>query len=204
MPNTRRAPPLPPIERRRAIVEAILPLLLTRGPAATTKELAAAAGVAEGTLFSVFEGKHALVFAAIAHRLDADRLNADLAHVDRDAPLRVKLAAAADAVRPTLEDVRALAATAHGLPHPARGRGNEPAVVERWHATLRASLEDLVAPHADELRLPPARVAALFAGLLFASGVLGSAADPFSVTDLVDVLLDGVRARTATGDTACC
>jgi hypothetical protein len=77
-------------------------------------------------------------------------------------------------------------------------------VVERWHATLRASLEDLVAPHADELRLPPARVAALFAGLLFASGVLGSAADPFSVTDLVDVLLDGVRARTATGVPACC
>lgn len=202
MPNTRRAPPLPPDQRRRAIVEAILPLLVARGPAATTKELAEAAGVAEGTLFSVFEGKHALLLAAIAHRLDPDRLSDDLAHVDRAAPLRAKLTAAAAAVRPTLDDVRALAATAHALPDHPGGRRPEPGVVERWHGTLRVCLEELLAPHADALRLTPARVATLFAGVLFASGAPDT--DPFSADDLVDVLLDGVRARAASGDPPCC
>jgi AcrR family transcriptional regulator len=204
VPSARRAPPLPPDERRRSIVESILPLLLARGPAATTKELAEAAGVAEGTLFSVFEGKHALLLAAIAHRLDPERLSDDLAHVDRADPLRAKLAAAAQAVRPTLADVRALAATAHALPEHARGRRPEPGVVERWHGTLRVHLEELLAPHVDDLRLPPARVAAIFAGLLFANGAGGAAPDPFPADDLVDVLLDGVRARTASGDPACC
>ncbi|MBN9326134.1 MAG: TetR family transcriptional regulator, partial [Cellulomonas sp.] len=45
---------MPPDERRRAILRAVLPVVRERGADVTTRELAEAAGVAEGTLFRVF------------------------------------------------------------------------------------------------------------------------------------------------------
>src|SRR5690606_7898091 len=58
-----RATPLPPEDRRQAIIEAVVPLLIEHGPTATTRQIAEAAGVAEGTLFRVFPDKRALLFA---------------------------------------------------------------------------------------------------------------------------------------------
>src|SRR5690606_24835873 len=46
-----RARPLAPEERREAILDAVLPLLRERGREVTSRELAEAAGVAEGTIF---------------------------------------------------------------------------------------------------------------------------------------------------------
>lgn len=56
-----RAPRLSPDERRDAILRAVRPVLLERGVRVTTRELADAAGVAEGTLFRVFDSKQALL-----------------------------------------------------------------------------------------------------------------------------------------------
>ena len=58
-----RATPLPPSERRAAIIAATLPLLRTIGPPVTTREIAKAAAVAEGTIFSVFADKDDLIEA---------------------------------------------------------------------------------------------------------------------------------------------
>ena len=52
---TPRAAPLSPDERRRAIVDAVLPLLIEHGRAVTTRQMAEAAGIAEGTIFRVFD-----------------------------------------------------------------------------------------------------------------------------------------------------
>jgi len=61
--KTTRATALPPDERRSMIVAATLPLLLEHGDRVTTKQIAEAAGIAEGTIFRVFADKDALIAA---------------------------------------------------------------------------------------------------------------------------------------------
>ena len=53
-----------PDDRRQAIVGALIPLLVERGGDVTTKEVARAAGIAEGTIFRVFPDKRSLLLAA--------------------------------------------------------------------------------------------------------------------------------------------
>ena len=69
-PGRGRAAPLPPDERRAAILLAVRPVLLERGAAVTSRELAEAAGVAEGTLFRVFTDKVTLVREAVMAAVD--------------------------------------------------------------------------------------------------------------------------------------
>lgn len=69
------------------------PLLLERGAGVTTKELAQAAGVAEGTLFRVFEDKSTLVREAVIAAVDPATDVPVLAAVDIDAPLDVRVRA---------------------------------------------------------------------------------------------------------------
>jgi AcrR family transcriptional regulator len=51
-------------DRRKAIVDALLPLLVARGGEVSTREIAQAAGIAEGTIFRVFTDKRSLMLAA--------------------------------------------------------------------------------------------------------------------------------------------
>ncbi|HEV7760274.1 MAG TPA: helix-turn-helix domain-containing protein, partial [Acidimicrobiales bacterium] len=68
----RRAAAMPPDERRAAIACAALPLLLERGLAVTTRQIAEAAGVAEGTIFGVFPDKASLILAALGTAFDQE------------------------------------------------------------------------------------------------------------------------------------
>jgi AcrR family transcriptional regulator len=61
----RRATALPPDERRSMIVAATLPLLLEHGDRVTSKQIAEAAGIAEGTVFRAFADKDELIVAVI-------------------------------------------------------------------------------------------------------------------------------------------
>ena len=53
----KRASAMPAEERRTAIIEAVRPLLAEYGESVTSKQIAAAAGIAEGTIFRVFADK---------------------------------------------------------------------------------------------------------------------------------------------------
>lgn len=69
-PRRSRAAPLPPAERRAALIDAVVPLLGTHGRDVTTRQIAEAAGVAEGTIFRAFDDKDSLIDAAIEQVMD--------------------------------------------------------------------------------------------------------------------------------------
>lgn len=88
---TRRAAALPPGERRAAIIEATLPLLIEHGEMVTTRQIAEAAGVAEGTIFRVFADKDELLAATLEVALDPAPVEEALAAIDADAPFEERL-----------------------------------------------------------------------------------------------------------------
>ncbi|ROS30412.1 TetR/AcrR family transcriptional regulator [Cellulomonas sp. PhB150] len=89
--RTGRAAPLPPDERRRAILHDVRALVLDRGAAVTTRELALAAGVSEGTLFRVFDDKVTLLRETVHAAVDPVAVVPALDAIDRDLPLDERL-----------------------------------------------------------------------------------------------------------------
>ena len=78
---------MPPDERRSAIIEATLPLLLENGEMVTTRQIAEAAGIAEGTIFRVFADKDAVIAAVIDAAVDPAPMEEALGELDPAAPL---------------------------------------------------------------------------------------------------------------------
>src|SRR3954470_11169638 len=112
-----RATALPPEEGRAEIVAATLPLVLAHGSAVTTRQIAEAAGIAEGTIFRVFPDKESLVEAAIESALDPAPTDAALRAVDRGLPLEERLRVAVDVLQRRLAEVWRLL-SAVGAAHP--------------------------------------------------------------------------------------
>jgi AcrR family transcriptional regulator len=69
------------------IVDAALPLILEFGERVTTRQIADAAGIAEGTIFRAFADKDDVIAAVVEAALDATTLEAELARIDLDRPL---------------------------------------------------------------------------------------------------------------------
>src|SRR3954454_13595571 len=86
-----RARPLSPEERLDKLVDATLNLLREHGRAVTTRQIAEAAGVAEGTIFRVVESNEELVELAITRAFEPGALIDRIAEIDPDQPLHVRL-----------------------------------------------------------------------------------------------------------------
>jgi AcrR family transcriptional regulator len=179
-----------PDDRRAALIAATIPLLHEHGLEVSTKQIAQAAGVAEGTIFGVFPDKRSLVIAAIVHAFDPAPTVAAIAAIDPGEDLRVRLAGAAALINDRFAGNARLVAAARLAHHAADPRGVER--MNRAREQLLAALTELIEPDAELLRRPPAEVARLV--LLFCgANVHGPFADRrFDGDDLVSLLLDGL------------
>lgn len=159
--------------------------------------MAEAAGVAEGTLFTVFPDKAAMVRAAIDQHMDPEPLRASLAAISPDAPLEARLAEAASVIVAAIDDLIAFGMVLRTLPHrhdrhagPPGPKGTPPATLVAWNAALTSSVTALLEPHAPALRLPPERATAALVGLLFVSRrPFTSPEERLTVPEIVGLLL---------------
>src|SRR6476659_603630 len=103
--KTKRASALPPDERRSMIVAATLPLLVEHGDRVTTKQIAEAAGIAEGTIFRAFGDKDEVIAAAIESALDQGPLEAALSAIPAALPFEDGLAAAVVIIQQRVMDI---------------------------------------------------------------------------------------------------
>ena len=189
-----RAKPLPPAERKQAIIDAIIPLLLDKGSAVTSREMADAAGIAEGTVFRVFPDKPSIIREAVKTSMDPVPVCDALALISAAAPLREQLEAAAGILLERNQRVAALMGVLHSSHLSASHRGTGvPRFVRESNATTLAALTDLLERHADQLRISPRRGAIAFRGLIFANAHPMAAPDEKTTpVEIVDLLLGGI------------
>ena len=190
-----------PEDRRAALIDATVPLLREHGLDVSTRQIAQAAGVAEGTIFGVFQDKNTLVVAALLHAIDPQPTLDALDRIDPALGLRDRLVAAAELVSERFTGNAALLSAArqmilHGG-HPAGAREQMACSRERLHAALTAVIE----PDAHRLRRSAGTTARLLLLYLGANtfGPFGDT-DGFSGPDIVSLLLDGMLIRNDNDD----
>lgn len=193
---TPRARPMTPDDRRAALVDATVPLLLEHGRSVTTKQIADAAGVAEGTIFRVFDSKDDLVTAAVVKALDMEPFFADLESIDLDQDLRARLT---DLCRHLQERFRGifLLMSAMGMVGPPQAHRH----MEEGRRRAEKIMVAVVEADADQLTCTPVQLVHLLRMLTF-SGTHPHISDGHILTpdQIVGTLLGGVLKKPQTKD----
>jgi len=187
--KTRRAAALPPEERRETIVAVTLPLLLEHGDRVTSRQIAEAAGIAEGTIYRVFADKDEIIVAVIEAALDTAPLEAALGSIPADLPFEESLAAAVLFIQQRVIDIWRLMSS----------------VGTRFHEMTRRPMTDsdalvqLLARHRDRITVEPLAAARLLRALTLSTTHPMLADEPRAPEELVHLFLHGVsKERGAT------
>ncbi|MFD1947696.1 TetR/AcrR family transcriptional regulator [Nocardioides aestuarii] len=184
-----RARPMAPEQRLDQLVDTTLLLLREHGRDVTTRQIAEAAGVAEGTIFRVVDSKEELVEAAIDRAFAPGALVERMLEIDADLPLRERLVLMVSIFqqrfRATFDLMRKV-----GLVRPPRHDGPEADAVR---ARLAALMAGVVGADADRLTVPVDEFCHRLRLLAF-SGAHPLISDGHYVgpEDVVDTVLDGL------------
>jgi AcrR family transcriptional regulator len=183
-----RAAPLPLDERRAALIAATEPLLERFGREVSTKQIAEAAGIAEGTIFRAFATKEALIDAVIEDAFGIQRTCDELAQVDLALSLEKRLVAAVVILQERLRRVLALFGSLR-LRKEAHDYDSFRAKQQADNELLNSAIVPLIKPDQDQLRLAAIEAASAVRAITFSMThhILGDQrlAEPQQIVDLV-------------------
>jgi AcrR family transcriptional regulator len=187
---------MPPDERRAALIAATEPLLVRHGPDISTRQIAEAAGVAEGTIFRVFASKEALIDACLEESFDVRPTCDQLLAIEPWLDVESAVLAAVTIVQQRLRRVIALFHARRMTPPSPEQVGDLRARQARQTEQLTHALEVVLTPHAAQLRRSPSEAAAALRTITFAlSHPMLTEGDIGTPEQIADLVLHGV-ART--------
>jgi AcrR family transcriptional regulator len=181
-------------DRRRAILDAAIPLLIKRGASVTTAEMAHAADVAEGTIFRAFADKSTLILEAVKETMDPARVANAIRAIDSSGPMESRLAEAAGLLRDYFNQVTAIGESLRSVASQGGVRqGDVGKLIKASSTAITSALTELFEPHRPALRVSPASAVTAFRGLVFASAhPLLSPRERLATEEVVSILISGI------------
>ena len=198
-----RAAPLPLDERRAALIAATEPLLERFGRDVSTRQIAEAAGVAEGTIFRAFATKEELIDAVIEDAFDTQRTCDELALVDPGLSLEERLTVAVTILQERLRRIFALFGSLR-LRKEAHDHDSFRAKQQADYELINHAIASLITPDQDRLRLDVREAASALRTITFSitHPMLG---DPRLIEpqQIVDLVLYGICRQPHRERTSC-
>jgi AcrR family transcriptional regulator len=175
-------------DRRSMIIDAVTPLLVEHGRSVTSRQIAEAAGIAEGTIFRAFGDKDSLIEAVIEKHLDPAPFREGIGAIDPSAPLEQKILAIVALMRNRFETVVRIVTALQSERRPPSGS----------RKNFGLALERILEPELAELNFPPERVGTIIRMITLASSlppIIDGA--PISATELTQIVLYGIAGKPA-------
>lgn len=200
-----RASALPPEERRAQILDAADPLLRQFGRSVSTRQIAQAAEVAEGTIFRVFDNKADLINQTVVRSLSAERTVEQMRHIDSELELEDKLVQVTMVLQQRLRETFELL---HNLGPPAESTEEDRQAFGKYmteqNRLVTASVARLIDSDQDKLLLTTDQTVQLLATVTLTvshpmiahtQGVSHLSDDPEALVDLIlhGALVDSAR-----------
>lgn len=172
------------------IIAAVTPALIQHGRAVTSKQLAEACGLAEGTIFRAFGDKESLIAAVVAKNVDPRPFRDELRRINPTLPLDDKVLALVALLHRRFETVfRLMAALGEFSRAPAPDARRE----------FQEIVERLLLPHAGQLAFPPARIAQMIRSVTLAESLPQlNEGTPFNAHEVAALLVHGISAPEKT------
>jgi AcrR family transcriptional regulator len=192
----RRVAPMSPDDRRAALVDATLPLLREFGVSVSTRQIADAAGVAEGTIFRAFPDKNALLVASVIHGTSMESRESLWAGIDMRADLRTRLTQMTEGMTKAFIALGRLPEVMRSLMTMPETRDQ---ISERMKENRTRSIEaltEMLEPDRHRLRVSLPQAARIILVMIFSSNGLFDNSEALTSTEIVAVLLDGLLVPT--------